>query len=73
MYRQVLIATNNQLVLQLPNEMVGKRVEIIAKPIEVSTLSDKKRRQEIGKIFSDCRVSLSEYTFNRDDANNYNG
>ena len=73
MYRQIIMATGNKLVLQLPNEMIGKRVEIIAKPLETSFLLNEKNRKEVSSIFDDCRVSLSGFTFNRDEANDYNG
>ena len=73
MYRQIIMATGNKLILQLPNEMIGKRVEIIAKPIEASFQLDEKNRKEVSSIFDDCRVSLSGFTFNRDEANDYNG
>ena len=73
MYRQVFTSTNNQLVLKLPNELVGKVVEIIAHPLEVNVSPKEKRRQDIGNIFSDCRISLSEFSFNRNEANDFNG
>jgi len=72
MYRQVILATENKLVLQLPNEMVGKRVEIIAKTIDAPLVLDESKRKEIGNIFNGFRVSLEGYKFNRDEANDYN-
>jgi hypothetical protein len=74
MFRQVIIPTENKLTLQLPNEMIGKRVEIIAKSIDTPSISSKeKERKEVRNIFKDCRVSLSDFIFDRDDANDYNG
>lgn len=34
MYRQVLIPDNRRLVLQLPADLIGKTVEVLAFPIE---------------------------------------
>ena len=74
MFRQVIIATDNKFTLQLPNELVGKKIEITAKPIvPLSISSVEKERVEIRNIFKDCRVSLSDFIFDRDEANNYNG
>ena len=48
MYRQVLIPDNSRLVLHLPANMIGKKVEVLAFPIEeeiIKTKSAKKNQQ----------------------------
>ncbi len=73
MFRQIIVPIDNKCVLQLPNEMIGKRVEIIAKTIDPPIPSREKELKEVSNIFNDCRVSLSDFIFNRDEANDYNG
>ena len=73
MFRQIVIPTDNTLTLQIPNEWIGKKVEIIAKSIDKTpTSSLETERKDVQKMFNNCRVSLSNFVFNRDEANDYN-
>jgi hypothetical protein len=63
--------------MQLPAEMVGKTLEVIAFEIENTTaansiLSKEQRLKRIQKLTSSSQVDLSNFKFNRDEANNYN-
>jgi len=52
MFRQIVIPTDNKLILQLPNELIGKKVEIIAKSIDTTpTSSLETERIEVQKIY----------------------
>ena len=78
MYRQIIIPENTQLLLQIPAEFVGKQVEVIAFEIEdtssaISKISTNKQQRirDIQALFDDCRVDMSNFKFNREEANNY--
>ncbi|NCO56508.1 MAG: hypothetical protein GW876_14070 [Bacteroidetes bacterium] len=76
MYRQIIIPENTQLLLQLPKEFVGRQVEIIAFEIEDNTssinkISKQQRIRDIQLLFDDCRVDMSNFKFNREEANDY--
>ncbi|HBX50221.1 MAG: hypothetical protein A2275_08220 [Bacteroidetes bacterium RIFOXYA12_FULL_35_11] len=74
MYRQVLIPDNSRLVLHLPANMIGKKVEVLAFPIEeeiIKTKSAKKtsRDKEIEEFYRSIIIDTSNFKFNRDEAN----
>jgi hypothetical protein len=67
---QTIIPTSNILQVQIPNEYIGKELEF--------SYEEKKSKQnkptnkfKASDIFKDCRVDLSNYKFNRDEANDY--
>ena len=53
MYRQIVVPQNTQLLLQLPQEFVGKQVEVIAFTMNETTENSpvKKRTWEEAKEF----------------------
>ena len=64
--------------MRLPDEMVGKSVEVIAFEIKEDSIADKvltpeQRRQKIEALTLPYLVDLSKFTFNRNEANNYEG
>jgi hypothetical protein len=70
--REIIFPTENTYTLHLPEEMIGKQVEIIAFEIEKTPLeSQKKNIDDIKAIFKDSLIDLSNYKFDRDEANNY--
>lgn len=79
MIRTIVKPSKNSLTLNLPDDLVGKTVEVIAFEIEpiasstpVSEVNDKaKRIREIEKALSNYRVDLSGFKFDRDEANDY--
>lgn len=79
MIRTIVKPTKNSLTLQLPDDLVGKTVEVIAFEIEPDislssgkkNLDKEKRMQEIEKGLSNYRIDLSGFKFNRDEANDY--
>ncbi|MEO8884978.1 MAG: hypothetical protein ABI367_02875 [Mucilaginibacter sp.] len=78
MIRTILKSDNNQLTLQLPNDMVGKMIEVIAFEIDQITPSkntnDLEKAEKIAaidKALSKHRVDLSNFKFDRDEANDY--
>lgn len=70
--REIIFPTENTYTLHLPEKMIGKQVEIIAFEIEKAPLeSTKKNIDDIKAIFKDSLIDLSNYKFDRDEANNY--
>ncbi len=74
MIRQTVIPTENAYLLAIPDEWVGKRVTIVydkewleqePAPVQVQ------KKQKPSDLFADCRVDLSTFVFNRDEANDY--
>ena len=76
--REIIVPTGNSYTLNLPYEMIGKQVEVIAfeigKPAalkEWSETTQKQKMDEIKEIFKDSLVDLSNFKFDRDEANSY--
>lgn len=60
-------------MLRIPEEMIGKTLELLAFEIQGSKkmLSRAKRLSRIKRLTQASLVDLSGYTFNRDEANDY--
>ena len=77
MIRTILKPDKNSLTLQLPDELVGKMIEVIAFSIEETkntsqdAASKTKRIDAINNVLNKHRVDLSNYKFDRDEANDY--
>ncbi|MCF2503123.1 hypothetical protein L0663_07040 [Dyadobacter sp. CY107] len=76
--REIIVPTGNSYTLNLPDEMIGKQVEVIAFEIENRVqdvdIESKEREQkieQIREIYKDSLVDLSNFKFDRDEANNY--
>lgn len=70
MYRQIITPENAKLILQLPAEFVGRLVEIIAFPVEeIKKTEDKYSRENALRFFKEHSISLKDYKFNREEAN----
>ncbi|MES2703195.1 MAG: hypothetical protein V4649_11175 [Bacteroidota bacterium] len=81
MLRQIITPLESSFTLHFPREMVGKTVEIIAFELKeqtndgpMSVNGDKMLRLErIENLTKDKLVDLSNFKFNRNEANNYDG
>jgi len=77
MIREVIKPKKNTYILNLPNEMVGKTVEVIA--FEIDNIKDKIAKAETSQDIKDIQdrysrypvISHDNYQFNRDEANDY--
>jgi hypothetical protein len=70
--REIIYPTENNYTLRLPDEMIGKQVEVIAFEIEKTPqkiASDKMER--LSKSLDKLKIDLSNFKFNRDEANDY--
>ena len=73
MLREIITPTEPSFTIRLPEEMVGKTVEVIAFEIDTANVFiDKGQRlKEIEDFTKATLVDLSGYKFDRDQANNY--
>lgn len=76
MLRQIVTPQESAITLQLPADMVGKTVEILAFEIteakDVTADSDTEAKKERIKNITDPTLTdLSKFKFNRNDANDY--
>ena len=79
MFREILVPISSSLTLELPAELVGKQVEILAfelheQPTVAAAPTEEelaRRVAEIQDIFKDHRVDLTNFRFDRNEANNY--
>jgi hypothetical protein len=77
MIRTILKPNKNSLTLQLPDDLVGKMIEVIAFSIEDSKAAIKDgsskadRITALNKSLKKFRINSGGYKFDRDEANDY--
>ncbi len=77
MVRTILKPEKNSLTIKLPDNFIGKVIEVIAFEIEqvgsdkIVDSEKRKRIEVINKALSKHRVDLSNFKFDRDEANDY--
>lgn len=76
MLREIITPLEPVVTVRLPEEMVGKTVEVIAFEIEDTTIKKPSFNREqrlhlIDDLTANTLVDLTNFTFNRDEANNY--
>ncbi len=73
MLREIITPVNQSITLFLPEEMVGKTVEVIAFEIDdfKKSFSRGQRLQQIENLTKDTLVDLSGFKFDRNEANNF--
>jgi len=78
MIRTILKSTKNSLTLELPDDLVGKTIEVIAFEIDqINTLEKPadigraKKIEAINSALNKYSVDLSGFKFDRDQANDY--
>jgi hypothetical protein len=59
--------------VQIPDNLVGKKVVFSYEVDETTEVKETKNNNftKASDIFKDCRVSLKDFKFNRDEANDY--
>ena len=68
MYRAIITPKEPRLTIELPQEMVGKLVEVQAFDIQPDK-SRKPTATEIKSFYTSYQVDMSGFKFNRDEAN----
>jgi hypothetical protein len=76
MLREIIKPTGPLYTMRLPEEMIGKTVEVIAFEVgneiePLTQLTFEERIQRIKAITKNSLVDLTGFKFNRDEANNY--
>ena len=80
MVRKIVIPQERTYTLELPEEFIGKEVEVLAfkvgkdAPTREQTTPDQSKEARIEylrKVLEPYRVDLSNFTFDRDEANDY--
>ena len=76
MIREIVVPDENTYLLKLPDNYVGKSLEVIAfeinEPYPFAEVDNKEERlKKIKELTGNSLVDLSNFTFNRDEANNY--
>ena len=64
MIRTVITANNKNLTLTLPNNYIGKQVEVIAFTVDEPK---QKKKTKKAKSFTTVKVNAEGYKFNRDE------
>lgn len=77
MIRTIIKPTKNNLTIRLPDNLVGKMVEVLAfeletpKDDETKIADNDKRIKALEKGLDKYRMDLSGFKFDRDEANDY--
>ena len=72
MIRKIVVPQERTYILDLPEEFVGKEVEVLAFALqEESTARPKKSTDDLEKELSGLTVHDPNFTFDRDEANQY--
>ena len=78
MLREIITPKKSLVTVRLPDEMVGKTIEVIAFEIDAintdnENLTREQRLKRIEEITAPSLTDLSNFKFNRDEANDYDG
>ena len=76
MYRQVFTPNMSNINISVPNEWRGMNIEVITFPVISGEDAEKKKimqekRTKRNEILDKYLIDLSDYKFNRDEANDY--
>ena len=76
MVRQIVTPKSKRLTLELPEAMIGKTIEVLAFELEgqediAAELKPEDRLAKVRAIFADCQMDLSDFKFDREQANDY--
>jgi hypothetical protein len=76
MVRQIFIPTKENNVITIPREWYGQTVEVIAFPLSDNIQPCKEesmfeRRKKLDVLLDKYSMDLSNFKFDRDEANNY--
>jgi|694.fasta_scaffold20295_4 hypothetical protein len=72
MYRALITPTETSLTIELPQDLVGKPIEVLAFDIQTSGKLEARKKpsaKEINQFYAAYQVDMSGYKFNRDEAN----
>jgi hypothetical protein len=64
--REIVVPESNQILLSIPDNFIGKRIEVLAFEMEEKSKISKTPKK---KSFDAIELDLSEFKFNREEAN----
>jgi hypothetical protein len=64
--REIVVPENNKIELTIPDNFIGKKIEVIAFEVEDSSVGIKNKSN---RTFTVANVKIEGYTFNREEAN----
>jgi hypothetical protein len=65
MIRELIVPDANTVLISLPDEYIGKTVEVIAFAVDESNIKANRRTP----VFGALKIDTSNFHFNRDEAN----
>lgn len=68
MYREIIIPTDTKQTIELPEEFVGKKVEVIAFPLDENE-NNPKDMEEAFKFWKEHSINMCYFKFDRSEAN----
>lgn len=68
MYREIITSADKKQTIELPDDFVGKKVEIIAFPVEEAKSHQDKTKIAF-KFWRSHSIDMSDFKFDRDEAN----
>jgi hypothetical protein len=71
MIRQIIIPTQKNLTIELPDDFVGKSVEITLELENVQSFRPQKSIEQLKKELEGLTVDMKGYKFDREEANDY--
>jgi hypothetical protein len=72
MYREIITANSPTYEIRIPEEMRGKKIEILAFEIEnENPVANGNKSVSSEDFFVKHRIDLSNFKFNREEANDY--
>lgn len=82
MIRKIITPQERTYVLELPEDFIGKEIEVLAFEVEEDatkpgnglvnqSVGSEDRLRQIENRFSKYQIDMSGYQFDRDEANNY--
>jgi hypothetical protein len=77
MVRQIFIPDQTTLTLEIPESFVGKRIELLAFEVEEDSstiyknIDKSEKLNRLNESLEGYKVDLSNYTFDRNQANDY--
>ena len=64
--REIVVPENNKIELTIPDNFIGKKIEVLAFELEEKQKVSKGGRK---KSFNAIKLDLSDFKFNREEAN----
>ncbi|MDR3184377.1 MAG: hypothetical protein LBT49_03125 [Prevotellaceae bacterium] len=74
MYKQIFIPNERSISIPIPQQWQGRKIEVTASPVLKDTVEEQSllaKRKELDEILDQYLFDLSDFKFNRDEANEY--